>query len=873
MSLASRIVKALRGDRLSREIEELASHIADASDTNRDRGEARAFGSVQLYRGASGNFRVILWLDSLRGDFVVAWRRLRESKVTSAAAILSLALGIGACLAAFQLVDALLLRPLPIAAPDRLYALSRQEFQMNGQSTTRDTWEYPLFREMRAGVASQATLIAISDSERVEITFRSDREMERAHVQYVSGDMFDTFGLYAASGRLLSQNDDLQLGAHPVAVVSHDYWSRRFAQDPQVIGRTFRITNSLTGSRIYQIVGVAGVGFTGTEPGKVVDIFLPAMMHWGMSFPEWSLFRTFVHLEPGISASPVRDHLSGIVRAFNDSKANRVKQALEMSPAPAGVSAMQKDYRTSLAALGVLVVLVLLIACANVTNLMTAQAAARTREMALRVSIGAGRWRLGQLVLVEAAIIGLFASAVGWCFAHWSAPLVLARVNPPDNPARLSLAMDLRALAFAVVLTLFVSLLFGVAPALRASAIRPVEVLGGGDGSHSRARWMRALIALQAAFCFVVLFVAGLFVATFDRLHGQPNGFSSERIVNIAIVNPRNEPSTLWDQVADHIRTMPGIQAVAYADWPLLDGYGFKTDAISVNSGPPSEVPAWFMNVSPGWLDTMKIPFITGRDFRPTDRSPGVAIVNEAFARQFFAHENPVGQWFEGTSGWMRGQKFQIVGLVHDARYRYLRQSVLPVAYTPFRRTDAKGTMQGGTLVVRTSTSNPLALASILRNEIPRTRPEFRVSNMRTQQELIDSQTIRERLLAMLARFFGAVALLLAGVGLYGVLDYSVLQRRREIGIRMALGAQPRDLAVRVTARVFSMVLVGALTGLALGLASVRYIEPLLYQVRSTELTVLAMPALAILGAAVLAALPAVIHAVEIDPATLLRAE
>jgi predicted permease len=493
--------------------------------------------------------------------------------------------------------------------------------------------------------------------------------------------------------------------------------------------------------------------------------------------------------------------------------------------------------------------------------------------MALRVSIGAARWRLGQLVLVEAAIIGLFASAVGWCFAQWSAPLVLARVNPPDNPARLSLAMDWRALAFAVVLTLFVSLLFGVAPALRASAIRPVEVLKGGDDPHSRARWMRALIALQAAFCFVVLFVAGLFVATFDRLHGQPNGFSSERIVNIDIVNPRNEPSTLWDQVADHLRTMPGVQAVAYADWPILDGYGFKTDAISIASGPPSEVPAWFMNVSPGWLDTMKIPFIAGRDFRPTDLSPGAAIVNEAFARQFFAHENPVGQWFEGTSGWLRGQKFQIVGLVHDARYRYLRQAVLPVAYTPFRRTDARGTMQGGTLVVRTSTSNPLSLASILRNEIPRARSEFRVGNMRTQQELIDSQTIRERLLAMLARFFGAVALLLAGVGLYGVLDYSVLQRRREIGIRMALGAQPRDLAFRVTARVFSMVLLGALTGLALGLASVRYIEPLLYQVRSTELPVLVIPSLAILGAAVLAALPAVIHAVKIDPATLLRAE
>ena len=389
----------------------------------------------------------------------------------------------------------------------------------------------------------------------------------------------------------------------------------------------------------------------------------------------------------------------------------------------------------------------------------------------------------------------------------------LAKVNPPDNPARLTLAADWRTLAFAFGLTLAVTLLFGLAPALRASATRPMEVLKGGDDPHSRARWMRALIALQAAFCFVVLFAAGLLVASFHRLHGQANGFSPERIVNIDIVNPVNEPTTLWDQVADHLRNMPGVEAVAYADWPLLDGYSFKSNAVSIDGGPPSRTGAWFMNVSPGWLATLKIPLLGGRDFRATDLSPGVAVVNETFARQFFGAQNPLGRWFTGTSGWMSHQSFQIVGLVRDARYRYLRQPVLPVAYTPFRRLDAKGTMQGGTFVVRTTVSNPLTLAPLLRREIPHTRPEFRVSNVRTQQELTDSQTLRERLLALLARFFGVVALLLAAVGLYGVLDYSVLQRRREIGIRMALGAQPRDLTLQVTARSFSMVLAGAACG------------------------------------------------------------
>ncbi len=252
MSSVPRIVKTFRGDRLSRE--------------------------------ASGSARLFLWLDSLRSDFVLAWRRLRNSKVTSGAAILSLAFGIGACLAAFQLIDALLLRPLPIASPDRLYVLSRQEFRRNGPPTARDNWEYPVFTYMRSAVANQASLIAISNAERVEMTWRSDSEMERAAVQYVSGNMFGTFGLHAASGRLLSQSDDLRPGAHPVAVLSHDYWLRRFAKDPQVIGRTFRLTNNLTGTRIYQIVGVAEAGFTGSEPGKVVDIFLPQRCIGGWLF-------------------------------------------------------------------------------------------------------------------------------------------------------------------------------------------------------------------------------------------------------------------------------------------------------------------------------------------------------------------------------------------------------------------------------------------------------------------------------------------------------------------------------------------------------------------------------------------------------------
>jgi hypothetical protein len=292
-----------------------------------------------------------------------------------------------------------------------------------------------------------------------------------------------------------------------------------------------------------------------------------------------------------------------------------------------------------------------------------------------------------------------------------------------------------------------------------------------------------------------------------------------------------------------------------------------------VNGEPPSADLGYFIDVSPRWLNTMRIPLIAGRDFRAGDTEPGAAIVNEAFAEEFFHGENPIGRYFEKAESRSR---FQVVGLVRNARYRDLRGPILPVAYVPFDWVDRQGAPRPkrfATLIVRTVSANPMALASILRKEVARARPELRVSNVQTQEELNRSLTVRERLLAMLGMFFAAVALLLAGIGLYGVLDYSVIDRRREIGIRLAVGAQPREIARRVTAEVFRMIVAGAVGGLVLGLASVRYIESLLYQVKATDAMKLAFSALAILVAASLAALPAVVRAVRTDPVSTLRSE
>lgn len=879
MSLWSRITNTLRRSRVDREIdEELASHFAEGIREGRDPSEVRhAFGSALQIREASRDQRLIAWVESLRADAVFGWRQLMKRKATSAAAVLSLALAIGACTSAFRLIDAVLLRPLPVADPGSLYVLLRSGLGFSdGKPRISDSYEYPLFRELRAAVKGQAELIASGYSDRVDLTYGADTEVEQARRQYVSGWMFSSLGLRPALGRLLTANDDLTPGAHPVAVISYDYWKRRFAGDPGVIGRRLRLGNDL--SQPFEIVGVAAERFTGTEPGSVTDLFVPAMMNGMVDNPGSAWLRIFVRVHPGAAPGPVLQRLASVFRAWNEDRAKSftggskqfisrfLGQRLLLEPAAAGASGLQQDYRLALVALSVLVALVLLIASANVANLMTAQAAARAREMALRLSIGAGRWRLVQLVLVESGWISVLASAIGACFAWWAAPFVVGLVNSPGNPVRLMLPLDWRVLAFGLALALAVTFLFGLGPALRASAIQPVSALKGGADPHARRRLMHALIAAQVAFCCIVQFVAGLFVTTFEKLVKQPAGFSAERLLILDAVSPRPAPPVLWNQVAEHLRSVAGVETVAMASFPLLSG-STMNGFVAFNGGTAQPGLIHFLSVSPGWLGAMKIPLADGRDLRDTDAYPGAVLVNAAFARQYLGGDHPVGKWFDRLDAEGRRLRLQVVGLVPDARYQDLREPITPTVYTPFQSRTRTS------FIIRTAAQNPLALGSMLRPEVRRARPEFRVTGIRTQVEIDQAQTVRERLLAMLAIFFSAVALLLAAIGLYGVLDYGVLQRQREIGIRVAIGAQTADIARRVTTQVFTMVAVGTAAGVAAGMLSVRYIESLLYQVKATDAPILAAPALAIIAAALLAAAPVVVRATRLDPVAMLRSD
>jgi putative ABC transport system permease protein len=885
MSHWSRLVNAFRGDRLNRDIDaELEAHIADAIADGCDPAEARrAMGPLLRHRAASRDARLLPWLESLVADLVFGLRSLQRTPVTSAAAILSLALAIGACTAAFRLVDALLLRPLPIEDPDRLFVVVRSGVGWwDGKARESDSFTYPLFRQMRAAARDRAELIAVSYASRTDLTYGADADMEKAQRQYVSGHLFDALGVGAAHGRVLAAGDDVTPGAHPYAVIAHGYWLRRFNGDPDVLGRTFRI-----GATTYTIVGVAQRGFTGTQPGTFVDVFLPTMMN-ARSVEAVNAFWIRVLVRPARSSSlvPITERIEAVFRTMERDRARGFtnfpehlragypQERLVVRHAAAGVSDMQETYRLALTALSGLVALVLLIACANVGNLMTVRTAARSRELALRVSIGAGRTRLVQLLLIESAWMATLATLGGWLLAWWSAPLVVALINPADRPAQLDLPLDTRILAFGIALACTTTALFGFVPAWRASRVSPAKVFKGGADPRARSRLMYGLIAAQVGFCLVVLIVAGLLIATYQRLSQLPTGYSSARLLAVETTVSQPQPPAHWDQVASHLRALPGVETVGFSEWPLMSGE-MTNDFVSIANAPPSDALTYFLPVSPGWLETMTIPLLQGRDLRPEDERPGAALVNQTFVRQYFGDANPLDRTFDTPQpGGAPSRRYRIVGVVGDARYNELRRPIVPVAYVPYRSVDDRGMLQlrsRAAFMVRTTGTDPTALAAAVRAAVPAARAEFRVTTIRTQGEIDDAHTVRERLLATVALFFAVTALVLACVGLYGVLDHSVLQQRRDIGIRVAIGAQPANVVRHVVGLALLTVMGGMVAGLAAAVVSARFIEALLYEATATQPRMLVLPLCTLLAVAVLAALPATIRAVRIAPAALLR--
>jgi predicted permease len=867
---------------------ELRLHAEMAAEEAQRRGAPDAARAARLHTGnrsaamdALRDQRGVPRLDALASDVIFGWRQLNKHRTVAVVAIVSLGLAIGATTAAWRLVDAVLVRPLPVAEPDRLFSIATTFLDAENRPDYDDYFDYPTFRAYAEAAGDRADIMLLGGATRLSIAFAAGAEPEYAVRQFVSGNVFGSFGLTPALGRLLGPNDDRTPGGHPVTVVSHEFWRHRLGGDPSAVGRTVRVAG-----QPFEIVGVAPAGFTGTEPGMVTDIFLPAMMNpQALNNPGWAWFRIWVRPKPGVTAEQVREILQAVYHAdlrqrLQKLPADTPKEKMDaylgqhvlLLPAGSGVSGTQKMFRRPLLILAGLAALVLLVACVNVANLMTAQAMARAREMALRVSLGASRGRLIQLVLIESALLAIAASAVGALFAAYSAPLIVSMLASTDRPVRMILDADWRSLTFGVALTVTVTLLFGLVPALRASAVKPIGSLKGNDPRADR-RLTNALVGAQMAFCAFLLFVAGLFVVTFDRLANRPLGFDHERVLLVQAEGRANLPVDVWNQVTESLRQSPGVESASLAGWAPLSGNRWRSSARVPGETFSAEV-VYVVEVAPRYFETMGIR-LDGRDFRPGDAQPGmdkqqqpvsgVGIVNEAFARAYFAGKSPVGRQVN-MGPKERATSMEIVGLVGDAAYFDVREPIRPTIYLPLE------SRSGATLIVRTA-GEPGAMGATLRREVVRARSDLRVRTVEPQTTFVRQQMLRERLLAALSSFFALVALALAAVGLYGVLNYAVVRQRREIGIRMALGARAVHVIRKVTTRMIALVATGSLVGVAAAVTFGRVFQALLFQVSATDASSILVP-LATLGvAAVCAAVPPVLRATRIDPAQTLRTE
>jgi putative ABC transport system permease protein len=889
-----RLVGTIRRSRTDCDLaEELELHMQLAREEEERRGHSRvdARRAARLHWGgawqaleALRDQRGVPWIGDLWSDIVFGWRQLNKHRTSSAAAILSLGLAIGATTAAFRLIDAALLRMLPVSNPDRLFYLSFTATDSQNRAEERDDFDYPTYQRYARATGRRAELMVVGATAPLDIVVGTGDEPERVFRQYVSGNVFPVFGLQPAAGRLLVIGDDDKPGAHAVAVLSYDYWNRRFGREPNAIGQTLRI-----GRQTYQIVGVAPKGFTGTEPGRLTDLFIPATMNvQALNSPGWSWFRLWVRPNGGVTTSEIQQTLQTVfaeehrqqLKSFPPETTRQridayLNERISLLPARSGASGMQKDFRRPLLILAALVALVLLVACTNVANLLIAQALARGREMALRVSIGADRWRLIRLVLVESAVLAVAATIVGLLFASWAVPLVVSMLSPTEDPVRLVLDADWRALAFALALATSVTCLFGLAPALRASSFTPSSALKGESDPRGHRRLMKTLVGAQMAFCVFVLFVAALFGATFARLWRQPLGFAHDRLLLVdAEWRSKDQSSATWIQMVDRMRESPGVESAAFSGWTFLSENRW-TGMIFVPGRPLETRPTYFLEIAPGFFETMRIAVRQGRDFGPGDVAPtvkehdqvvpGVVIVNAAFARVYFDGQNPVGRSAMIRPRTLVQVPIEIVGLVADTVYANVREPMRPIVYVP------AGARNNGTFSIRTS-GDPVVLASTMRRLVSSVQAESRVRIM-PMTSLVTRQMIRERLLATLTMFFAVVALLLACIGLYGVLSYGVVQQRREIGVRMALGARATQVATRVTRDMALIVGCGALIGLAGGFGFGRAIERLLFEVKAVDPFPLLMPLVALGVAALLAAVPPVLRAVRIDPAQILRSE
>jgi predicted permease len=841
-----------------------------------------------------------MFFSGILQDIRYALRMLRKSPGFTTVTMLTLALGIGANAAIFSLMDAVLLKKLPVKDPQQLVLFTWDDNKWPPQysqsgNDSRFSFSYPEFETFTKENKTLSSVFAFtpldSSAENTAITVDGDAEL--ASGMMVTGNYFSGLGVTALMGRGITEQDE-DKGAPRVAVISYAYWTRRFARDPQIVGRRIELNGLLC-----TIVGVTPPAFSGLEPGLQPEVYiafddLPNLRPWSQKPTDtdsvftdryWANLNIVGRIKPGVSQRQAEAELNGLFHNFltadwKTAKAEKIP-AFMLMPASQGIPNLRENYTQPLQILMLLVGLSLLIACANIATLLLARASGREKEISVRLAMGASRARLARQLLTESVLLALLGGALGLLFAGWGTSMLVALFSGGPNQIALDVNPSSAVLRFTFAVALLTGILFGLAPALRASRLDLASVMKDGAASltagREKHRLGNSLVVSQVAASLVLMVGAGLFVRTLVNYERKNYGFNQEHLLLFGVDATRqgyqgNRLINVYSQLQDRLQALPGVTGVAAQDYAPFGGWSSNT-VISFPGRPTTtENPVRWLRIGPDFFRTMQIPVILGRgiDRSETTASPRVAVVDQTFVKKYFPNENPIGQRFSLGEQPDPKNTIEIVGVTKPAELTNLHAAPRPKAYMAYAQFPAS--VNSMYFELRTA-GDPATVISEVRHAVRQVDSGLPLMSLRTQSEQRDDALVQERLFARLSGFFGLLALALATTGLYGTMAYSVARTTREIGIRMALGAQPGTVSRMVVGRGMKLAGMGAVIGIVAALGATRLASSLIFGVAPDDPWSFAGTAILLLLVALLACYIPARRAMRVDPMVALRCE